>query len=101
MKRNRIILITTGAILIAGGIIFLTGNKTGNKNIPAAGHYTSASKNRDWTAPDSSSIPHTAEGDLIRYGRKLIVNTSYYFGPKGIISHLANGMNCQNCHLEA
>ncbi|HEX4850175.1 MAG TPA: c-type cytochrome [Puia sp.] len=55
----------------------------------------------DWQAPDSASIPNTDEGDQIRYGRDLIVNTSFYYGPHGKISPKANGMNCQNCHLEA
>jgi thiosulfate dehydrogenase len=54
-----------------------------------------------WAAPDSSRIPHSKEGDLIRYGRLLIANTSDYFGPHGTISRGANGMNCQNCHLDA
>jgi thiosulfate dehydrogenase len=54
-----------------------------------------------WTAPDSSQIPHSEEGDLIQYGRSLIAKTAEYFGPNGKIGHTANGMNCQNCHLEA
>jgi len=55
----------------------------------------------EWHAPDINLVPHTPEGDLIRYGRDLIVNTSIYFGPKGIIAPITNGMNCQNCHIEA
>jgi thiosulfate dehydrogenase len=54
-----------------------------------------------WTAPDTFSIPDDTQGRLIRYGRTLIANTAYYLGPKGIIQHTSNGMNCQNCHLEA
>jgi len=54
-----------------------------------------------WIPPDTSAIPHSAEGDLIRYGRKLISNTADFFGPGGSVAHLSNGMNCQNCHLEA
>jgi thiosulfate dehydrogenase len=38
---------------------------------------------------------------MIRYGRELIVNTSKYFGPHGTVAALTNGMNCQNCHIEA
>lgn len=55
----------------------------------------------DWVAPDTSTIPHDDSGDLIRYGRELVANTGYYFGPSGKINHSANGMNCQNCHLDA
>lgn len=54
-----------------------------------------------WSAPDSIEIPHNDSGDLIRYGRKLISKTSSYFGPAGSVGHFTNGMNCQNCHLNA
>ncbi len=53
-----------------------------------------------WIAPDIGAIPHTSEGELIRYGRSLIVNTSWYLGPNGKVASSSNGMNCQNCHLE-
>ena len=50
-----------------------------------------------WRGWNKYQIP---ENDtMARYGRELIENTSYYLGPKGIIAHLSNGMNCQNCHL--
>jgi thiosulfate dehydrogenase len=54
-----------------------------------------------WHSPDTSGIPLTAEGALIRYGRDLIANTSRYLGPRGKLGPVSNGMNCQNCHLEA
>jgi thiosulfate dehydrogenase len=54
-----------------------------------------------WVAPDSNSIPHDEYGDLIRYGKKLISHTSQYIGPRGSVNKNANGMNCQNCHLDA
>jgi thiosulfate dehydrogenase len=37
----------------------------------------------------------------IEYGRDLIVNTSKYLGPNGSVAQISNGMNCQNCHLDA
>ena len=43
----------------------------------------------------------TDEMKLILYGKELIANTSGYLGPKGSVMHLSNGMNCQNCHLDA
>lgn len=54
-----------------------------------------------WAAPDTSAISKSADSSLIRYGRSLIAETSRYFGPLGRISKEANGMNCQNCHLDA
>lgn len=54
-----------------------------------------------WEAPDTASIPFTPEGALIRYGRSLIANTARYLGPRGMVQAISNGMNCQNCHLDA
>lgn len=53
-----------------------------------------------WTANDISQASAGAKAQL-EYGRELIVNTAKYFGPKGSVAHLTNGMNCQNCHLNA
>lgn len=38
---------------------------------------------------------------LVDYGRELVAHTSVYLGPKGTVAQISNGMNCQNCHLEA
>ncbi len=55
-----------------------------------------------WRGWNQYQIPtYSDSGKLIWYGRELIANTSYYLGPKGIVSHITNGMNCQNCHLDA
>jgi len=54
----------------------------------------------EWHAPDINSLPDDEQGKLIRYGRELIVNTSLFFGPKGKIASITNGMDCQNCHLD-
>ena len=54
-----------------------------------------------WLPPDTTSIPKTPEGDLIRYGRELVARTALYLGPEGKVMQITNGMNCQNCHLKA
>jgi thiosulfate dehydrogenase len=54
-----------------------------------------------WYPPLENTIPAGDEGELIQYGRNLVVHTSYYYGPHGIISKACNALNCQNCHLEA
>lgn len=56
---------------------------------------------KTWQPPDSTLIPMTPEGDVIRYGRELIAHTAKYLGPKGTVMRISNGMNCQNCHLKA
>jgi thiosulfate dehydrogenase len=53
-----------------------------------------------WTAADLSQAPKAMQSQL-EYGKDLIVNTAKYLGPKGSVAHLTNGMNCQNCHLNA
>ena len=54
-----------------------------------------------WQVPDLNSMPSGAEGALIRYGKDLIINTAHYLGPRGSVAKMSNGMNCQNCHLQA
>lgn len=54
-----------------------------------------------WKALSMDAVFHEKDPKLVEYGRDLIANTSKYLGPKGSVSHISNGMNCQNCHLEA
>jgi thiosulfate dehydrogenase len=54
-----------------------------------------------WIAPDTSGISKEKNRNAIRYGHELISNTAYYLGPKGKVANISNGMNCQNCHLDA
>ncbi len=54
-----------------------------------------------WKAPDSATVPAGKQGKMIRYGKDLLAHTAQYFGPKGSIAQITNGMNCQNCHLDA
>ena len=52
--------------------------------------------------PDTSTIPHDQFGEMVRYGRDLIVNTAHYIGPNGTAGHyLGNKMNCTDCHVDA
>lgn len=54
-----------------------------------------------WVAPDTMQIDVEPNAALIRYGREIISHTANYFGPQGSVAHSSNGMNCQNCHLDA
>lgn len=63
--------------------------------------FLTKSNSKEWQAPDTLLIPHTQEGKLILYGRELVRHTAVYLGPKGKVMNTSNGMNCQNCHLEA
>jgi thiosulfate dehydrogenase len=89
------LLIITAVIIIV--IIAATINKAGI----ARNNESSTEAGTIWQPPDTSQLPVTDEGMLIRYGRELITNTSFYLGPKGKVAAITNGMNCQNCHLDA
>ena len=55
-----------------------------------------------WIAPDISTLEGDANKNVILYGKDLIVHTSTYYGQNGsIFKSSTNGMNCQNCHLDA
>lgn len=56
-----------------------------------------------WTAPSERRLKRlpAEEQALIRYGKELIAHTADYLGPKGSVRAISNGMNCQNCHLQA
>jgi len=56
-----------------------------------------------WLGPDTTGLDRLDKDEeaLVRYGRELIRNTAYYLGPKGTVAQLTNGMDCENCHLDA
>jgi len=79
----------------------------GNEFIVAVNSHSQSPVNTaadsSWQAP-SLLLDNTTAGnerDLLIYGEELIRNTSRYFGPHGKIRATSNGMNCQNCHLDA
>lgn len=56
-----------------------------------------------WTAPSLYADQFTKgkEREMVIYGQDLIANTAKYLGPQGSVLQISNGMNCQNCHLDA
>ncbi|GAO42149.1 c-type cytochrome [Flavihumibacter petaseus] len=51
---------------------------------------------------DSADMPDGKFGDLVKYGRELMMRTAYYIGPEGKNGkYLGNKMNCTNCHQDA
>lgn len=54
-------------------------------------------KKISWLAPDIEEVTDSG----ILYGRELVMHTAKFVGPKGTLGTYSNGMNCQNCHLEA
>lgn len=54
-----------------------------------------------WNAYNPDIIHDTIYKAQVLYGKELITHTSKFFGPKGSIKEITNGLNCQNCHLDA
>jgi len=54
-----------------------------------------------WQAPDTANLGNDPASQMIQYGRELVAHTSKYLGPKGTVAAITNGMNCQNCHIDA
>lgn len=54
-----------------------------------------------WMAPDVNAITDASLKAQIEYGKDLIAHTAKYLGPNGSVAQMTNGLNCQNCHLNA
>lgn len=56
-----------------------------------------------WIAPSlyTDQVTKGEERVMVMYGKELVVHTARYLGPKGSVKQTTNGMNCQNCHLNA
>src|SRR6188508_1822999 len=61
--------------------------------------YQAVPEEMPWQGPGKYAIK--SEDTLVMYGHELIANTSQYLGPRGNVNAISNGMNCQNCHLDA
>lgn len=86
---------------VSGGFIYLSENGRAVKSASLVSPTSQPEEANLWQPPDSTLIPPTPAGALIRYGRELIVHTAKYLGPKGSVEKISNGLNCQNCHLKA
>lgn len=67
-----------------------------------AGLFRQYDRAKIWEAPDPYLAETDKQADLIAYGRNLVTHTQDYFGENGLVRPASiNGMNCQNCHLDA
>ena len=65
--------------------------------------FNTAVKDSTWIPPSlyADNELQGEEREMVIYGEDIIANTSRYFGPHGSVKQMSNGMNCQNCHLNA
>jgi len=97
--KNSTIAILFGATIISGIALLWW---VFSKPLPDYSKLNDADVEHYWLAPDINRLPDNDSGKLIKYGRDIIINTAKYYGPKGtVIANHINGMNCQNCHLDA
>jgi thiosulfate dehydrogenase len=80
-------------------IVFIASRCSENKTSQQA---QSSADSVKFITPDTANIPHDQFGEMVRYGRELMVKTAYYIGPEGVSGkYTGNKMNCTNCHLDA
>jgi thiosulfate dehydrogenase len=93
-KRRKYLIIFTCICFVSTIFMFTQCSNEKNKQL--------VEKVIPFNTPDTSKIPKDEFGEMVRYGRNIIVNTAYYIGPNGIAGHFTkNKMNCTNCHQEA
>lgn len=109
-----LLLIITVLTALLIGVVFIQFSGVSlsslNQSVPASTQASSmvtdnykgvVPKEGMWVAPAWNTVEDEPKAGLIKYGKELIANTSEYLGPNGNVKKISNGMNCQNCHLEA
>ena len=93
---KRFIVINSATFIVVTGGILNACNETSDTGKPEP-------DTSYWVAPGFNTEPveDDENREQLLYGRELISNTSKYFGPNGSVAKISNGMNCQNCHLNA
>lgn len=94
-------LLSIGLLGLFGYVVFTKSAEMGLENLPVQTGIADTSATEYWHAPDISTLENHPDKESILYGKDLIVRTAYYLGPKGSVAQTTNGMNCQNCHLDA
>jgi thiosulfate dehydrogenase len=92
--------------LIAMPILFYYSNQSEKpkdkiNSADAAGNEVKTDAVAYWIAPEVNSISDAKQKEQVEYGKELIAHTAKYLGPNGSVLKISNGLNCQNCHLQA
>lgn len=95
---------TTTAVAVSAGLTpSANGAPTGSVAAVGVSNQSAPAQPKPdyWHPPGDAQLPAGAAGKEISYGRELVAHTAKYLGPNGSVRHITNGMNCQNCHLDA
>jgi thiosulfate dehydrogenase len=88
--------------VIAGALAFTAAHASGPAAAKASGLAAADAAASDsstlppFTPPPDSAIPDDPFGAMVRRGRDIFTNTQKYAK-----QYVGNGLNCQNCHLDA
>lgn len=88
-------------ILYLGRMLFLPHNQLAEAAPDSATATPQAPAPSYWTAPNPEQMDDASLKSLVLYGKELVAHTAQYLGPQGSVAHSSNGLNCQNCHLDA
>ena len=87
--------------IVAKPFILSYNNQSEKEKIAASVEIKKTDTTNYWAPPDISSITDVKQKAQVEYGKELIAHTAKYLGPNGSVIKITNGMNCQNCHLQA
>ena len=98
IRSNWQLVIIAAAVGIVALVEISKALRPSEKNSPVP-----SSTDSSWVTPSlfTDNELQCAERELVIYGEDVIANTARYFGPHGSVAAITNGMNCQNCHLNA
>lgn len=100
-----LVMLLMGFIAYLNPVLFTSSGKeekaTASSSVPSAPVAPDPNEGL-WKAPDVATLEGNPDKEKILYGKDLVAMTAEYFGPNGKVKKNAtNGMNCQNCHLDA
>lgn len=77
------------------------GNGGGGSNLPPPAVPVDGFEGT-WIKPDESTIPNTPEGDMIRYGKRLLTDSYNTMGGGSnfMPPYTGNRLSCSNCHMD-
>ncbi len=100
-----VILVLVVSIVAIPFILFYKGQpdkpETQTQNVASSTETVKKDATNYWAAPDINSITDAKHKEQVVYGQELIAHTAKYLGPNGSVLKISNGLNCQNCHLQA
>jgi thiosulfate dehydrogenase len=101
MKLSAVLPIVLGIGLVVTVTLTVMDTQDDTSQPVAVSQSKAEKKEALWNAPNAASIDQSPDAELIKYGKELIMHTAAYLGPQGDVMQISNGMNCQNCHLDA